>query len=285
MNQDTGQSEELGTEIGSEVEKNGELNADAGANGGGGEGHEGDGGDQGSGQSKSQSAKQRLRRKWQESEAERARLAEDNRKQGERIASLESKVDGVLNPPKPRPSRVDFESEDEYEDSLYAWRQEENTRQQKANTESRNQQPTGNQPPPAQPGRTALPQKTVDNWIDRCDVAAEKYEDFDEVLNNKSVPISGIMADTMMEAPGGAEAAYFLGKNPTEAAKIAGLSLPQQVLEVQKLTSKFAPSTTNAPEPIDVPSGGGDEASGGDPEKMSPTEYRNWRRQQKAARN
>lgn len=285
MSTNTDQSEGLETEIGLEADKSGANDVDGGANAGSEHGHEGDKGDQGQGQSKSGNAKSRLRRKLNESEGRNAQLAEDNRKQAERLATLESKVDGVLNPPKPRPNRVDFESEEDYEDDLFNWRQQENERQQNANTESRNQPPAGNQPPPAQSGRTALPQKTVDNWIDRCDVAAEKYEDFDEVLNNKSVPISGIMADTMMEAPGGAEAAYFLGKNPTEAAKIAGLSLPQQVLEVQKLTSKFAPSTTNAPDPIDVPSGGGDETSGGDPEKMSPKEYQNWRRQQKAARN
>ena len=279
----TGQSEELGNE----VDKNGELNADANANAGSEQGHEGEqNGDQG--QSKTQNRKARLRRKLQESEIARQKLEEDNRNLHAKVDTLATQVEGVLNPPMQRPSRVNYESEEDYEDDLLKWSRQENKSQ--SSNDNGAGKPAAEAAPAAAPasapapaGQPRLPQETVDNWLDNCDNAADKYEDFDEVLNNTSTPITPVMADTMMENDAGAEVAYHLGKNPAEAARIAKMSLVQQVNEIQQLASKFAPSISNAPDPIDPPKGGTDDNyEGEDPEKMSPKRYREWRRSQKA---
>ena len=73
-------------------------------------------------QSRSQNAKQRLRRKNRELAEQNAKIAEENRKLQEQFSALEQKVDGVINPPEPRPTRVDYDTEEDYEDALLDWK-------------------------------------------------------------------------------------------------------------------------------------------------------------------
>ncbi len=281
MNNESDQSEVLNNQD----EENGALNADEAANLNGEQGHEGESGDQGKPQSKSANRNQRLKRKLNESEAERANLADENRKLNERFTTLESKLDGVINPPMERPSRVNFESEEEYEDQVEKYFSEKRDTQQPTGA---TEQPTQNSESQQQPTGQQLSPETrqiLDNWDDACDGASEKYEDFDDVVfKNKTLPISLAMRDTVIEMGGnkGTEVLYFLAKNEAEAARISKLSPIQQIVETNKLADKFASSTTNAPAPIDIPKGGGDDFSGKDPEKMSPAEYRDYRRSQRA---
>lgn len=280
MNEQAGQSEVLeeGANPSIQGEENGATEVTDGATSGDGQGHEGeDGSGQGETQSKSQGSKQRLRRKFRESEARNAQLAEDNRKLNERLASLEQQVDGVINPPKQRPNRVNFDSEEEYEDALFEWRDDAASRQQSQPLQQ--DQHSGAQQQSAQM-QPQVPKEVIDKWMDQCDDAAEKYEDFDQVINNPNIPISPVMADTVRMNAQGAEIAYYLGKNPAVAASIAQMPFVQQVTEIQALAGKFTTSATNAPDPIDPPRGGDDTLGIKNPEKMSPEEYRDWRRSQ-----
>jgi hypothetical protein len=166
---------------------------------------------------------------------------------------------------------VDYETEENYEDALYEFRGQGGVPPSPT---------TPAEKPQAQPEtRSAEQQKVVDNWMDHCDTAADKYEDFDEVIQNPTLPITGLMRDSMMETSSGAEVAYHLGKNPTEAARISALSPVQQIGEITKLAGKFTSNTTNAPSPI-TPSGGGDTGAVIDVEKMTPEQYRDHRRAQ-----
>ncbi len=207
-------------------------------------------------QSKQQSSKQRLRRKLRESDAEKAQLAEDNRKLAERLGTLEQQVDGVVNPPATRPNRVDFESEEEYEDAVHDWRNPKQAANEQQSTTSEQPAQTQTQQPGAQQQQTQVSaevKKVVDDWHESCDDAAEKYEDFDEVVfKNNQLPISNIMRDALYECGQGGEVVYHLGKNPAEAERIAKLPLTGQVLAINELSKKFTSTTTNAPEPIDT---------------------------------
>jgi len=251
MSEQTGQSEDTGVtdpNPGASVDENGVTQAADGATSGGEQvqKEEVDSG-QGTQQSKSQGSKQRLRRKLRESEAEKAQLAEDNRKLHEKVDTLAQKVDGVINPPPPRPSRVNFESEEDYEDALLDWKI-----QKPAVPEQTAKETT--------PAKTATTPKVdentrqiLDNWHDSCDDAAEKYDDFAAVtFENKSLPITAMMSDALIESENGGEAVYFLGKNPAEAERIAALPLTGQVLAINELSKKFASTTTSAPDPIDT---------------------------------
>jgi len=263
----TDQSEVLNQEettLDAEVEESGLLEADSGANADAEQVSEEDKG-QGQGQSKSANAKARLRRKLAESEAEKARLAEDTQKLHEKLATLESKLETVVNPPPQRPSRVDFESEEQYEDALLDWKigaPKQEIRQEVS---------------PQVPQAPRLPDDVLENWKDKCFEASEKYSDFNQVaFRTDGLNITTTMSDAIVESDTGAEVAYFLGKNPVEADKIARLTTVQQVHEIEKLAKKFTNSITKAPEPIEVAKGT-DNLTGKDPSKMSPDEYRQWR--------
>jgi hypothetical protein len=67
------------------------------------------------------------------------------------------------------------------------------------------------------------------SWETKREAALIKYEDFIEVAESPNVPISDAMALVIMNSDDGAEIAYYLGKHPDEAAKIAGMVIPGQV--------------------------------------------------------
>jgi len=50
-----------------------------------------------------------------------------------------------------------------------------------------------------------------------------RYEDFDEVVTNPNVPVTDAMVEAIATSDVGADVAYFLGKNPAEAARLAAL--------------------------------------------------------------
>ncbi len=190
--------------------------------------------------SRSQNAKQRLRRKLNESEAEKSALKV-------RLDSLEEQIKGVINPPAARPSRVDFETEEDYEDSLFEWRDS-----------SRSQQPVV-QEPVRQATQLEVAPDVLENWeSQRYDTMPEKYPDFEDKL--ASIPREGMtdpMTVAVMESQHAGEIAYFLGTNHAEAIRISRLSQANQVREIDKLGNRFTKTTTKAPTPI-TPQKGGD---------------------------
>lgn len=186
-------------------------------------------------QSRSQNAKQRLRRKLGEAEAEIQRLKE----QSDKIAALEEKLNGVINPPKPRPQRVDFETEEDYEDSLFEWRDSQKSPVKSVKPEPVKQQES-----------IVVDKEVQDRWLSQVEKATDRYDDFDDAII--SIPrdsMSEAMTFAIMESDRGAEVAYFLGNNHKEASRIARLSVSSQVREIDKLAAKFK-TTTSAPDPI-----------------------------------
>lgn len=222
-------------------------------------------------QSRSQNAKQRLRRKLREEQERNTKIAEDLRLQQERFDALEKKLEGVINPPKPRPQRVDFDTEEDYEDALFDWRAPKSVVE--AQKEVR----------PAQEPRNNVPKEVHDNWLDQIEDAKDKYTDFNDALT--SIPydcMTEAMTLAIMESNKAGEIAYFLGKNHTEAERIAKLGITAQVKEIDKLATKFKTSTSSAPDPISPTKG--KDSGVKDISKMSTDEYRKYRLEQMAAR-
>ncbi len=85
------------------------------------------------------------------------------------------------------------------------------------------------------------------------------YEDFEDVALSPDLPMTEQMVETMAESEHGAVVAYFLGQHPAEAARIAKLSKPAQVREVDKLIATLTKPAepTKAPEPIKPNKGDG----------------------------
>lgn len=87
------------------------------------------------------------------------------------------------------------------------------------------------------------------------ETARAKFADFDDVvLANKDLKITPVMVDAMgLEEKHGHDVAYYLGKVPEEAARIAALPPAHQVLEIGKLAAKIETAgrkkITKAPPP------------------------------------
>lgn len=89
----------------------------------------------------------------------------------------------------------------------------------------------------------------------------EKYEDFQELIESDGLRITPVMRDAILEADGRAEVAYFLGKNPKEAARIARLTPVRQIAEIARIEDKLnvkpvpPKKPSNAPAPVTPVSG------------------------------
>jgi len=94
-----------------------------------------------------------------------------------------------------------------------------------------------------------------ESYEDRAESAREKYDDFEQVAYNPSVPVTAVMAEAVMADELGPEILYHLGSNPSEATRISRLSPTQQAREIGRLAAKLAATppaktTSTAPAPI-----------------------------------
>ena len=92
-------------------------------------------------------------------------------------------------------------------------------------------------------------------YADREEDARGKYEDFEQVAYNPSLPITAVMAEAIQASDVGPDVAYYLGSNPKEADRISRLSPILQAKEIGKLEAKLAndppvKKSTSAPSPI-----------------------------------
>lgn len=117
------------------------------------------------------------------------------------------------------------------------------------------------------------------SFQERAAAARERYQDFDEVAFDASVPVSEEMTVVIAESEHGPDIAYYLGSHPDEARRIASLSPLAQARELGRIEAKVSQApvkkTTSAPPPAKILKGKGSPER--DPSKMSIEEYRAWR--------
>ncbi len=161
-----------------------------------------------------------------------------------------------------RPSADRFKTYDEYVEALTDWKLEEKTR---IDAEARRAEEEGRR------------------LAERVLRAEEKYPDFRSVALNPEVPITPAMYSALVESEAGADIAYWLGKNPGEAGRIAALSPVAAVKEIGRLESRFsgqgaaARRVSQAPAPVRTVAGGNGAVEKA-PAEMSMEEYRAWRK-------
>jgi hypothetical protein len=107
----------------------------------------------------------------------------------------------------------------------------------------------------------------------RVDAFRATTPDFDTVFNDKT-PVTPVMAEVIMGSDLGAEIAYQLGKNPTEAARISGLTPHQQAAAIGRIEGNLRALKTRthvpgAPAPLEPVKGG----STADEDNLSPEEW------------
>lgn len=172
--------------------------------------------------------------------------------------------------PEGKPVAESFDSYEEYVEALTDWKleQKEQSRQQ---SEAQR--------------KAAEERKAVgDAWQGRLKEARTRYADFDATVD-ADVPVSAAMQQALLDSEQGADLAYWLGKNPTEAERIAKLAPFAAARELGRIEAGLTretpaqnpkPKTSAAPAPI-KPVGKGAAPSAKKPDEMDFQEYTRWR--------
>jgi len=98
--------------------------------------------------------------------------------------------------------------------------------------------------------------EVVESYHEKEEEARTKYDDFQQVAYNPSLPITDVMAQVIQASEIGPDVAYFLGQNPKEADRIARLTGIMQAKEIGRIEAKLISEppkpvkTTSAPAPI-----------------------------------
>ena len=161
------------------------------------------------------------------------RLAREQRK-WEREQAQRSVQSQAPSTPANLPSADQFESVDAYADALAFRKAEELLRDRDAKRQQ---------------------QEVLSAYHDREEEVRSKYDDFEQVAYNPSLPITNVMAEAIQSSDIGPEVAYFLGTNPKEAERISKLTPYVQAKEIGKIEAKLADNppvkkTSSAPTPI-----------------------------------
>lgn len=97
-------------------------------------------------------------------------------------------------------------------------------------------------------------EKASEAFLERTEKVLDKYPDFHDVTGDPSLKINEAMVEFISESDVGPDVAYYLGKHPSTAAKIADMSPMKAARELARIeaevSSKPTVKTSNAPAPI-----------------------------------
>lgn len=212
--------------------------------------------------------------------AETARVAAEAR--ADKLATdLETALAAIQKvvPPAPedvRPDRAKFDDPNKYDDALAEWAGKKAAKLAKAEAEAGFTKQRETEAATARNNEAAAQNaKIAADYTSRVETFKKDAPDFDEVVMNEDIPISQHMGAAILNMPDGPKVAYHLGKHPEEAARIAALSPPFQLMEIGKLSVALAapPKTTTTPEPITPIKGGRAAAAAKDPNTESMDDY------------
>lgn len=173
---------------------------------------------------------------------EAALIAERRRRQEleHRLQQLTQPKPQEVQQPKGEPQPADFQTYEAYlaelarynADQRWEERQRTHAEQEKQKAEQARQQDME---------RAAF---------ERIAQGQAKYPDFDAVINEGLAPfLTPALHEAIVTAEGGHEVAYFLGKNPVEAARISQLSERAQARELGRLEERLLAQAAKPPKP------------------------------------
>lgn len=217
---------------------------------------------------------------------ERIRQLVARQREAERkSAYLEGQLEALKRPTTERAAEVQgrptadrFASYDDYIEAVADWKAREAYRDEQTRYTAKQEAEK------AKAAESTRKQKFSEQMV----TARAKHEDFDEVtVYNSDLKVSAAMLETIEDSDYGAEVAYYLGKNPAEASRIAQLSPLGAAKEIGKLELKF--SNPAQPEVKRVSSAAppvgtlaGNASSTVVPSKMSDSEWYAWHKAEKA---
>lgn len=95
-------------------------------------------------------------------------------------------------------------------------------------------------------------ESSFQKFKEKEDEAIEKYDDYEQVVYS-NLQVTAAMQDAILKSPVGPDVAYYLAKNPKEAARITRLPDPMdQIAEIVRLENRqhFNNKISSAPDPI-----------------------------------
>lgn len=203
---------------------------------------------------------------WRNEQREKEWLRQQYEMLQSQIHKPAQPVEQPKSVPSEAPNIEEFEDVNEYVRAAVAW---ELTQTEKVKAEAARQEAEKRQQ-----------QEFQAKVFTMVDSARQKYADFDEVvLSNPSLVISQFSAEALAGMANGADVAYHLGKSPSEAARIAQLPQPLQLVELGQIAATLKLSekkVTAAPAPVASQLGG--PAGGGEPEDIKA--WMEWRNNQ-----
>jgi hypothetical protein len=151
----------------------------------------------------------------------------------ERIAQLEAgqpqravQAEAVPNlSARPKPQRVDFASNESYEDALLTWGT------QKALNEKALQD--------AQAAQRQHLERNLQHYAAQVKEAKGRYEDWDEVVGQDIYIGKEVQLAILENRENAAQVIYYLGRNPSYAAKLGEMSPLSAVMEVGRLSARL----------------------------------------------
>jgi hypothetical protein len=96
-------------------------------------------------------------------------------------------------------------------------------------------------------GRQLDMQRLEDEFTRDLERASEKYEDFDEIINDRRLPFTNEISTVLRVLPNPGDVIHALGKNRDELYRIAGLSPHAQAKELTKLSTALTIKEKSAP--------------------------------------
>lgn len=172
------------------------------------------------------------------------RISKLYRKLGEadaRAAALQKEVETLRTPKVPdgAPRMEQFDDIEKYATAKANFEKENALKAMQAQQRSQQQQESQ--------------RRLVSAWEEKTTAAEAKYDDFDEVVGE--IKPTHPLTVAIMREDNGADVAYYLGKNPKEAMRIAGLDPVSQMLAVGRLAQKLesepmVKTPSKAPAPI-----------------------------------
>jgi hypothetical protein len=214
---------------------------------------------------KAEITKERNRRR--EAETQRQAALDAQAASDKRLADALEALKARETPPEPekptvtetpRPTRADFDTPEAYDAAVDTWaavRADAAAKKAQADLEAKAEADRAAAEKAANETRIqAEVAELGKSWQVQKTAAIEKYPDYVEVAENPDVRIDVPMAHTAIQAENGADILYHLGKNPEEAARIAGLTPARQIFEIGRLSATLAQRATvdvsRAPPPI-----------------------------------
>ena len=169
-----------------------------------------------------------------------------------------------LAPKQEPPDISNFDTFEEYSDALAEYKYQQKIQQVQSQQTQQTQA-----------------QKNAQEWVAKVEKVRSVAPDFDDAFSNvANIEFAPMALEAVAQHPKGAEIAYMLGKDVSEAYRIAALPPSLQLMAIGEIAAKTSlPKTkavSTAPKPVKPVNSGG--ASNAPPEDMD--EWVKWRNQQ-----